>query len=204
MKKVIAGIAVAIFALAVVAPTFATATIPTNADLVVTCGVSASPCYENLIPVGGVATFNFCMSNGVTGVIWNTASGLGTSGLEVKSPGGVSSGDPTGAVTAWTYTPAAFQVIPACGSGEYSVQFGQGTSGWVKLSGPTVAQTSESGSYTIDVDYKQGTTVQTLHAFFDVKVTVPTPEFSMPLVAVAATSLVGLALLRKKFVKVPA
>jgi hypothetical protein len=201
MMKLLAGVALAVFALAIVAPTFATSTIPTNADVVITCGVVATPCYETLIPVNGVAVFNFCMSNGATGVIWNTASGLGTSGLEVKSPGGASSVDPTGAVTAWTYTPAAFQVIPACGSGEYSVQFGQGTAGWVKLSGPTVGQTSESGTYTIDLDYKQGTSIESLHAFFDAQVTVPTPEFSLPLVAVVATSLFGMALLRRKYVK---
>lgn len=204
MKKMLAAVAVVVFALAIVTPTFATSTIPTNSDLVVTCGVVPKPCYENLIPLDGVAVFNLCMSNGVTGVIWNTASTHGTSGLEVKSPGGKSSVDPTGAVTAWTYTPAALQTIPACGSGEYTVQFGQGTPGWALLSGPSVPQTSEAGYYTINVDYKQGTSISTLKAFFDVKVTVPTPEFPVPLVAVAATSLVGLALLRKKYVKAPA
>jgi len=203
MKTLLAGIAAAVFLLSVLAPT-ALATIPTNSDVVITCGASYTPCPTTSFPINMTTTISFCMSNGVSGVIWNTNSGHGTSGLEVKSPGTVLPLNPYGATTAWTYTPAAFATIPACGSGHYTVVFGNGASGWAKLSGPTVPSSYEGGTYTIDLNYKQSNSLTHQTAFFDATTTVPTPEFALPVIAVAATSLLGLALLRKKFVKLPA
>ena len=200
MKNLVVPIAVALFLLSFAGPAFATT--PKNSDIVITCGASSTPCGTTSVPVGGVETINMCMSNGAVGVILNTNSGHGTSGLLVKSPGGKSSVDPTGGVTSWTYSPAAFVQIPACGSGEYSVQFGAGTSGWVRLSGPTVAQSAEGGSYTVDVNYKQGTSLQELSATFDTFQNFPTPQFSVPLLGVVATSMLGLVLIRKRLVKV--
>jgi hypothetical protein len=170
LNRLIVPVAIAVLLLSFVGPAFATT--PTNADVVITCGASYKPCSMVSVPMGGVQTISFCMSNGAVGVIWNSNSGLGTSGLEVKSPGGKSFVDPTGAVTAWTYTPAAFVVIPACGSGHYTVSFGAGTPGWTRLSGPNVAQSAEQGPYTVDLNYKQGTSLLALTAFFDASVLV--------------------------------
>jgi len=153
------------------------------------------------VPVGGVITIQMCMSDGLTGTILSTDSGLGTSGLEVKSPGGVSTVDPTGATTAWTYSPAAGVTIPACGSGEYSVQFGAGTAGWVRLSGPNVAQSAEGGGYELDLNYAQNNVSTGAHAVFDISQPFSTPEFGVPVAVVTALSLLGLVALRLRFVR---
>jgi hypothetical protein len=225
MKRALASIALAFLLASVVGPAFAT--IPMNSDIVITCGPTDTPCPTTSVPIGGTATINMCMTNGQTGLIWNTNSGLGTSGLLIKSPGGKSTVDPTGATTAWTYAPAAFVFLPACNgqplpsvcptppvvkgtnqalectNGEYSVHFGAGASGWVRLSGPNVGETAEGGTYTVDVNYKQGNTITHRTAFFDASTYFPTPEFGLPAIAVAGISLLGLVLLRKKVVKVP-
>jgi len=202
MKTLLAGIAAAVFVLSIVAPTMAT--IPTNADVVITCGASYTPCPTTHFPINGTITINFCMSNGASGTIWNTNSGHGTSGLEVKSPGTKLFLNPYGATTAWTYTPAAFASIPACGKGYYTAVFGNGASGWAKLSGPSVPLSYEGGTYTVDLNYKQSNTLTHGTAFFDASTYIPTPQFTIPVIAVAATSLLGLALLRKRYVKLPA
>jgi hypothetical protein len=200
MNKLVVPVAMALLLISFAGPAFAT--IPKNADIVITCGASFTPCGTTSVSVGGVETISMCMSNGAVGVILNTDSGHGTSGLLVKSPGGHSSADPTGAVTSWTYTPAALAQIPACGSGQYTVSFGAGTAGWAKLSGPTVAQTAEGGTYTVDLNYKQGTSLETLSAVFDAFQSFPTPQFPVPLLAVVGTTMLGLIFLRKRLVKV--
>lgn len=196
MNRLAVPVAAVLVLLAFSGPAFAT--IPKNADVVITCGPSYTPCGTTSVPIGSVVSINMCMSNGAVGVILSTDSGLGTSGLLVKSPGGKSTVDPTGASTSWTYSPAALTEIPACGSGQYTVKFGAGTSGWVKLSGPNVAQTAEGGTYTVDLNYKQGTSLETLSAVFDAFQSFPTPQFSMPLLAVVATTMLGLVFLRKQ------
>jgi len=159
--------------------------------------VTTSP---SSVPIGGTITIQMCMTDGLVGTILPTDSGLGTSGLEVKSPGGASTVDPTGATTAWTYSPAAGVTIPACGSGEYSVKFGDGTPGWVRLSGPNVEQTAEGGTYDVDLNYAQNNVSTGAHAVFDISQPFSTPEFGVPVAVVTAISLLGLVTLRRRFV----
>jgi hypothetical protein len=223
MKRALVPFALVLLLLSAAGPIFAT--IPLNSDIVITCGAADTPCPTTSVPIGGTATINMCMSNGQTGEIWNTNSKLGTSGLLIKSPGGKSTVDPTGATTAWTYSPAAYVFLPACNgqplpsvcptppvvpganqaleckNGEYSVTFGAGASGWVRLSGPKVAQTAEGGTYTVDVNYKQGNAITHHTAFFDASTYFPTPEFGVSAAAVAGVSLLGLVFFRRRFVK---
>src|SRR5579863_1706518 len=127
---------------------------------------------------GGVTVISMCMNDGLVGTIATTSSGHGTSGLKVISPG-PDPNNPGHDVTTWFYTPARLVVLPACDgqplppgcpsptpmpgrdqsrectNGTYDVSFGGSTPGWVLGTGPSVGQTSEQGTYTVNLYYIQ-------------------------------------------------
>jgi hypothetical protein len=210
---VLVGIAV-LFGLTLAAPAFAE---PKNSDI----SISASP---SGIPLNAVTTIQLCMNDGQVGTIASTSSGHGPSGLKVTSPEN-KTGDP-GSETTFFYAAAKGVVLPACPgqplpsvcptppspppgtnnalectNGYYSVKFGQTSPGWTIGSGPKMDETADNGTYTINVDYKQtnGLTY-TQGAFFDAYGYLMTgvPEFAAPAVVLAAVSLLGLVVVRRR------
>ncbi len=197
--------ALAVFLLSSVSPVFA-----------VTPAISFTT-NPSAIPVNGETSILMCMTGGSVGTIAATASGLGHSGLVVITPG-----TPTLHSTKWNFPAARGVVLPAClgqplpsvcptpppvpgtdqsrecTNGVYSVPFGDNSPGWVRISGKDTQQTAESGTYTVDLDYKQALFITTKGAFFDVKTLFFVPEFAAPAVAVTAASLIGLVLLRRR------
>jgi len=207
---------VALVAMGVSAPIYATSVTPSITRPGSYISLTTSPAQ---IPVGGVVTIQMCMNGGLVGTIASTSSGHGTSGLKVTTPG-----DPQGHdVSTYFYSPAAQVVLPPCEDqplppgcptppvmpgtnqamectpGTYDVKFGGSSPGWVQGIGPKGGESSEKGTYTVNLDYAQKNLASGASAFFDIPSYVPTPEFGVPVAVVTALSLLGLVALRKRY-----
>ncbi len=186
---------------------------PPASKLEILCNGIACP---GSVGVNAVVVIGLCMDGGAIGTVALHDSGLGTSGLGVTSPGLGSPPNPlTG--TTWTFDAAAGKVLPACAgqplpascpgdtgvapctTGLFTAPFGDSSPGWTLLSGPSVGQTSEEGTYGIDVNFRQQGVTLDHSAFFDVTQHFSVPEFGAPVAVVTAVSLLGLVLLRKKY-----
>jgi len=102
--------------------------------------------------------------------------------------------DPSG--TVWTHGPSAGQTIPLLPS-TYNVDFGGASTGWTSNDGDA-AQTDESGEYTaqiIYIDGSRGDARFSANAFFTV------PEFALPLTIPTALGFAGLTLIRRRLKK---